>query len=187
MRLTVMLMKCKELFKQVKSTMRVTLKKMIPRKVRRRLKTSSKKGRKIYLMISRAVRMKRWRLKKNLREQRISLERAPWGTKLRKKRKSERKRLKWEARMEFSLRRSTILKGCWSQTKINLTCGSSIWHLCLRSLMLKLQGESLRELSNLSQLLQRQTSLTYGLRIWTSRISSDLSSSSRPSSKGQLR
>jgi hypothetical protein len=56
--------------------MRVTLKKMIPRKVRR-LKTSSKKGRKIYLMISRAVRMKRWRLKKNLREQRISLERAP--------------------------------------------------------------------------------------------------------------
>jgi hypothetical protein len=57
--------------------MRVTLKKMIPRKVRRRLKTSSKKGRKIYLMISRAVRMKRWRLKKNLREQRISLERAP--------------------------------------------------------------------------------------------------------------
>jgi hypothetical protein len=72
-----MLMKCKELFKQVKSTMRVTLKKMIPRKVRRRLKTSSKKGRKIYLMISRAVRMKRWRLKKNLREQRISLERAP--------------------------------------------------------------------------------------------------------------
>jgi hypothetical protein len=77
MKMTVMLKKCRKLSRQAKFTMRATLRKATKKMMMmRRLKMTSKKGRKIYLMMSRAVKMKRWRPRRNPRKPILSLERA---------------------------------------------------------------------------------------------------------------
>ena len=75
MKMTVMLKKCRKLSRQAKFTMRVTLRKAT-KMMMKRLKMTSKKGSKIYLMMSRAVKMKRWRPRRNPRKPILSLERA---------------------------------------------------------------------------------------------------------------
>ena len=75
MKMTVMLKKCRKLSRQAKFTMRATLRKAT-KKMMKRLKMTSKKGSKIYLMMSRAVKMKRWRPRRNPRKPILSLERA---------------------------------------------------------------------------------------------------------------
>ena len=74
-KMTVMLKKCRKLSRQAKFTMRATLRKAT-KMMMKRLKMTSKKGSKIYLMMSRAVKMKRWRPRRNPRKPILSLERA---------------------------------------------------------------------------------------------------------------
>jgi hypothetical protein len=77
MKMTVMLKKCRKLSRQAKFTMRATLRKATKMMtMMRRLKMISKKGKRIYLMMSRAVKMKRWRPRRNPRKPILSLERA---------------------------------------------------------------------------------------------------------------
>jgi hypothetical protein len=68
MKMTVMLKKCRKLSRQAKFTMRAILMKASKMMtMMRRLKMILKKGKKIYLMMSRAVKMKRWCPRRNPR------------------------------------------------------------------------------------------------------------------------